>query len=71
VKHNVDAVTDEPHRSSSDDLIPGVRPWVGRPPGTWSIPVPSTTWQGVGPIDVVHIPEAAGGAAPFGARYRP
>jgi len=71
VKHNVDALASLPGVAYVDRLIDGVRPWSGFPTGQWSIPVPSTTWQGVGAIDVVHIPEGAGGAAPFGAPYEP
>jgi hypothetical protein len=69
VKHNVDALTELPEQSYLDNLIDGVRALVGLAPGTWSIPLPSTTWEGTGVVDVVHIPESAGGAAPYGATY--
>jgi hypothetical protein len=69
VKHNVDLVTPLPDGSALDSLIDAVAALFGRPEREWSIPVPSTTWEGVEGIDVVHVPESAGGAAPFGAAF--
>lgn len=69
VKHNVDVMTPLPDGSALDSLIDAVAALLGLPQRQWSIPVPSTTWEGTGGVDVVHVPEPAGGAAPFGATF--
>ncbi len=69
--HTVDTLVAVSDGTVVDWLLDTVGALVGLPQETWMVPVPSSTYEGVGPIRVVHVPESAGGSAPFGQRYQP
>jgi hypothetical protein len=69
VKHSIDQLTEVPDGAALDQFVDFVAALFGLPAGRWTIPLPTTTWEGTGVVDVVHVPEEAGGSPPFGTAF--